>query len=158
MLTMPGSRTREYSGDLKSVADFLRLRHINLANATLDELEQLTQACDPASFGVNEKEVLDETYRKAGKMDTERFALVLDLPQTDLITIIRDYLLEGRESTNSITAKLHKLNVYSMHSIFIRQPQTDPQTRQGIILQIPRRYSARRRDVWVACSCLPNTA
>jgi hypothetical protein len=61
-------------------------------------LEQLTQACEPASFGVNgvnEEEVLDETYRKAGKMDTERFALVLDLPQTDLIKIIRNDLLEG---------------------------------------------------------------
>ena len=84
-------------------------------------MEQLTQACEPASFGVNEMEVSDETYRKAGKMDTERFASALDLAQADLIKIIRDYLLEGRESTNPITAELHKLNVYSTHSIFMRQ-------------------------------------
>jgi len=103
------------------VADFLHLRHINLANATLDELEQLTQACDPASFGVNEKEVLDETYRKAGKMDTESFAPALDLAQTDLMKIIREYHFEGRKSTISVTAKLHKLNVYSTHLIFIHQ-------------------------------------
>jgi hypothetical protein len=63
-------------------------------------LERLTQACEPASFSVNEK-VLDETYHwhKAGKMDMERFAsaLRLDLAQTDLIKIISHYLLEGIE-------------------------------------------------------------
>ena len=83
-------------------------------------MEQLTQACDPASFGVNEKEVLDETYRKAGKMDSERFASLLDPVQADLMKIIRAHLLEGTQSTDHIIAKLHKLNVYSTHVIFIR--------------------------------------
>ena len=83
-------------------------------------MEELTQACDPASFGVNEKDVLDETYRKAGKIDPERFASNLDPVQTDLMKIIRGHLLEGTQSTKHIIAKLHKLNVYSMHVIFIR--------------------------------------
>ena len=83
-------------------------------------MEELTQACDPASFGVNEKEVLDETYRKAGKMDSERFASNLDPAQTDLMKIIRGHLLEGKQSTYHIIAKLHKLNIYSTHVIFIR--------------------------------------
>jgi hypothetical protein len=69
---------------------------------------------------VNEKEVLDETYRKAGKMDSERFASNLDPAQTDLMNIIRGHLLEGKQSTNHIIAKLHKLNIYSTHVIFIR--------------------------------------
>ena len=85
----------------------------------MDELEQLTQACDPASFGVNEKEVLDENYRKAGKMDSERFASQLDPVQTDLMKIIRGHLLEGTQSRDHIIVKLHKLNVYSTHAIFI---------------------------------------
>jgi hypothetical protein len=82
-------------------------------------LEQLTQACDPASFGQKEKEVLDETYRKAGKMDPDRFALPLHPSHTDLIKIIRGYLLEGTQSSESIVAELHKLNVYSTRSNFI---------------------------------------
>jgi hypothetical protein len=72
---------------------------------------------------VNEKEVLDENYRKAGKMDLERFASQLDPAQTDLMKIIHGHLLEGTQSRNHILAKLHKLNVYSMHVIFIFRQQ-----------------------------------
>jgi hypothetical protein len=99
---------------------------MSLANASLDELEQLTQACDPASFGVNTKEVLDETYRKAGKMDPECFASLLDPVQTDLMKIIRGNLLEGTQSRDHIIAKLHKLNVYSAHVIFVSLQQLTP--------------------------------
>jgi hypothetical protein len=83
-------------------------------------LEQLAEACEPASFGVNEREVLDETYHKAGKMDPDRFASLLDPVRTKLMKIIRYSLLEGTQSTDDITVELHKLNVYSTHSIFIR--------------------------------------
>jgi hypothetical protein len=76
-------------------------------------LDRLGQACDPASFGLNEKEVLDETYRKAGKMDAERFSSPLQLVHTDLMKIIRGCLLEGTQSTGPITDELHRLNVYS---------------------------------------------
>jgi hypothetical protein len=81
-------------------------------------LEQLTEACDPASFGMKEKEVLDETYRKAGKMDPDRFASPLHPSQTDLMKIIRGYLLEGKQASEYIVTELHKLNVYSTHAIF----------------------------------------
>jgi hypothetical protein len=94
-------------------------RYINLASATYDELEQLTQACVPASFGVKEKEVLDESYRKAGKLDPERFASLIYPAQTNLIKIIRGSLLEGTQSTESIVVELHKLNVYGTHAVFI---------------------------------------
>jgi hypothetical protein len=94
-------------------------RHINLANATPDELEQLTQACEPASFGVNKEDVLDETYRKAGKLDSECFAPMLDPVRTDLSKIIRSYLLEGTQSMKNIKIELYKLNVYGMHPTFI---------------------------------------
>jgi hypothetical protein len=38
---------------------------------------------------MNQENVLDEAYRKAGKMDSDRFAPMLDLFNTDLIKIIR---------------------------------------------------------------------
>jgi hypothetical protein len=62
---------------------------------------------------------LDETYRKAGKMDSERFASMLDPFHTDLIKIIRGYLLEGLKSTTGIKAELDKLNIYSTYLISV---------------------------------------
>jgi hypothetical protein len=78
-------------------------RHINLANATPDEVEQLTQACGPV-----------------GKMDSECFSPMLDPFHTELVKIIRDYLLEGTESKEVIKTEPYELNVYSMLLIFVR--------------------------------------
>jgi hypothetical protein len=78
-------------------------------------LEQLTQACEPAFFGLKQERVLDESYRKAGKMDSECFASMLDPFHTDMIKIIRGYLLEGNKSTRGIKAELYKLNIYSKY-------------------------------------------
>jgi hypothetical protein len=101
-------------------------RHINLANATPEKLEQLAQACEPASFGLKQECVLDETYRKAGKMDSGFFPSTLDLSHTDLMNIIHGYLLEGTQSTNNIKTELYKLNVYSKGSFF--KPHRDVYT------------------------------
>ena len=86
------------------------LRYINFAHTTPDELEQLTQAC----------EVFDEADCKAGKMDPECFSSSLDPLRTDLIEIIRGYLLEGEESTKNMEIENYKLNIYSAHLFFIR--------------------------------------
>jgi hypothetical protein len=77
-------------------------------------LEQLIQACEPASFGRSKEEVMDETYRKAKKMDNARFTTLLVPDHTDLIKIVRVYLLEGKASKREIKIELYKLNVYSM--------------------------------------------
>jgi hypothetical protein len=68
---------------------------------------------------VKQEPVLDETYRKAGKMDSECFASTLVPFHTDLIKIVRGYLLEGTKSTMGIKAELYKLNIYSKYSIFV---------------------------------------
>ena len=78
--------------------------------------------------------MLDETYRKAGKMDSEYFGSMLDPSNTDMIKIIRDYLLEGFKSKTGIKAELYKLNVYSRYSIFVPQSGTTLLPRQGVIL------------------------
>ncbi|KAF8495736.1 hypothetical protein F5888DRAFT_1615515 [Russula emetica] len=93
-------------------------RHVNFANATSNELEQLAQACEPASFGMVKEDVLDETYRKAGKMNLGHFSLILDPVRVDLMKIICNNLLEGTQSTGNIRAELSKLNVYSKGSFF----------------------------------------
>ena len=65
---------------------------------------------------------MDETYRKAGKMDSGCFSSTLDLSHTDLMNIVHGYLLEGTQSTNNIKTELYKLNVYSMHLFHIYLP------------------------------------
>jgi hypothetical protein len=90
-------------------------RHIDLANATFDELEQLAQACEPPSVGVNEDTVMDNSYREAGKMAPECFAPLLVPVQTSLVKIIRDYRLEGLSAQNKMKIELQRLNVYSTH-------------------------------------------
>ncbi len=63
---------------------------------------------------------MDETYRKAGKMDSGSFASMLDPFHTDLIKIVRAYLLEGSKSKRDIKVELYKLNVYSKYLTFVR--------------------------------------
>ena len=63
---------------------------------------------------------MDETYRKAGKMDTDYFATPPLPDHTDLIKIVCNYLLEGTDSARKIKVKLYKFNVYSMCLIHIR--------------------------------------
>jgi hypothetical protein len=57
---------------------------------------------------------MDETYRKAKKMDQDRFSTLLVPDRTDLIKIMRNYLLEGTDSNRKIRIERYKLNVYSM--------------------------------------------
>jgi hypothetical protein len=68
---------------------------------------------------VKQETILDETYRKAGKIDSECFASMLDPSSTDLIKIIRGYLLEGLQSEKGIKAELYKLNIYGKYLIFV---------------------------------------
>ncbi|KAI0302514.1 hypothetical protein BC826DRAFT_965854 [Russula brevipes] len=123
-------------------------RHVNFTNATADELEQLAQTCQPATFGRNDKDVMDETYRKAGKMDPELFSTPLVYEYTDIVKIVRDCLLDGTDSLRKLKVEPYKLNVY--------EPKLPP--RQRLILQAARRYPARPKDVLIARACLSNPA
>jgi hypothetical protein len=83
-------------------------------------LEQLLQACTPATFGSGGKDVLDETYRKAEKLDRANFSVdfhphdygILDaIAQTLLPSIYPLGKKEGREEHWGVKAELYKLNV-----------------------------------------------
>jgi len=54
-------------------------------------------------------------------MDLECFVSMLDLSRTDLIKIIRGYLLEGFQSKTGIKAELNKLNIHSTYLIFVHR-------------------------------------
>ena len=48
-------------------------------------------------------------------MDSECFSPMLDLFHTDLVKIIRGYLLDGTKSKEDMKIEPYELNVYSMH-------------------------------------------
>ncbi len=61
---------------------------------------------------LNQKDVLDDTYRKAGKLNAEDFATKLDVVKAGLVDAVRYNLFEGVQSKNIVRAELYKLNVY----------------------------------------------
>jgi hypothetical protein len=92
-----------------------------LANASFNELEQLAQACQPASLSGVTGEAMTATDQlqdgKVVKMDPGRFAPLLMPDQTELVKIIRDYHFEGDLTDQRLRIELRELNVYGMHFI-----------------------------------------
>ncbi|TFY75754.1 hypothetical protein EWM64_g8258 [Hericium alpestre] len=112
------------SGILPMSPDHLRLYYDGLESAcaidftkvTDMQLAVLARACQPATFGLDQKDVFDESYRKAGKMDVTHFSTPIVPERTDLPTIIRYDLLDGENSTRPIRFELYKLNVYGEYT------------------------------------------
>lgn len=85
---------------------------INLASATAEQLHTLARACSVAPFGRGAQSVVDDAYRKAGKLDLPDFAIPFEPEGTALGPGIRHSVLEGAESERPIRFELYKLNVY----------------------------------------------
>ena len=77
----------------------------------------LLNACQPATFGVGSKEVLDEEYRKAGKMDTHDFCTDFSPYEYGVVDTINQALAQGSHSAGGlgVKAELYKLNVGFSH-------------------------------------------
>jgi hypothetical protein len=71
----------------------------------------LVKACQPATFGDKQKDVLDESYRKAWKLDATNFATNFNPNNTGIIQAVHESLLHPN---SSIHVDLYKLNVYGM--------------------------------------------
>lgn len=77
-------------------------------------LEKLVGALEPASFGYHGKNVFDETYRKALKMDTTQFASTFNPYEFGIIDSIAQMLLPSTSKSDlarGLRAELYKLNV-----------------------------------------------
>ena len=92
-------------------------RVINLIQASGEQLEALMHACEPASFGRDGEDVMDESYRKAGKLDASSFATPIVPERTDLVRIVYDFLLEGEDNETTMEMEMYKLNVYGMGQV-----------------------------------------
>ena len=89
---------------------------IDFSTAVSDaQLDHLVQACQPATFGVQQKDVLDESYRKAWKMVTVNFSTNFNPNNTGIMQAICNLLV--KDPAKSTQVELHKLNVYGMQTL-----------------------------------------
>ncbi|KAM0337999.1 hypothetical protein ACHAPU_011462 [Fusarium lateritium] len=87
--------------------------------AAQDALNTLVDNCQPATFGFKNEEVLDEEYRKAGKMETDSFCSNFSPYEHGIIDTINQVFAQGSHWDDrglGIKAELYKLNVYSAPS------------------------------------------
>lgn len=84
---------------------------------TQDAFNTLVADCQPATFGVGSQEVLDEEYRKAGKMNTEDFCTDFNPYEHGIVDTINQVLAQASVTDArglGVKAELYKLNVSSM--------------------------------------------
>ncbi|KAF8657148.1 hypothetical protein AX16_002262 [Volvariella volvacea WC 439] len=96
---------------------------INLAKAKESQLQALTDACQLATFGLNNQDVYDESYRKARKMDTTHFVTRFDPVECGIMNFVKEQLLDPADHDKEIRGELYKLNVYDKGSFF--KPHVD---------------------------------
>lgn len=98
-------------------------------NTTEQNMEQLLKDMQPATFGYQGQDVLDESYRKASKLDPSHFACTFSPHELGIIDEVARILIpafeEKAESKNKtfrephiervskMRAELYKLNVYA---------------------------------------------
>ena len=84
-------------------------------------LEELVEDCEPATFGFDGKDVLDEKIRKAGKLEAHQFSTNFNPYDYGIVNTIAQELLPGIVRAGKqpavegwgVVAELYKLNVYS---------------------------------------------
>ncbi|TDL27743.1 hypothetical protein BD410DRAFT_738968, partial [Rickenella mellea] len=105
--------------DLKLYFDYgKKTRSIYLPEATETQLDKLAKACQPATFGLNQEDVLDENYRKAGKMDLNQFSINFNPERLGIAKAVQSLLLGWDEGDRNIVLEPYKLNVYGVGSFF----------------------------------------
>lgn len=98
-------------------------------DATVHNLQQLLDDMQPATFGFQGQDVLDESYRKASKLDPSRFACTFNPHELGIIDDVSRILLPGfldqaewknkafceprLERMGAMRAELYKLNIYA---------------------------------------------
>ncbi|XP_006463695.1 hypothetical protein AGABI2DRAFT_52114, partial [Agaricus bisporus var. bisporus H97] len=79
----------------------------------------LSNVCQPATFGFNKEDVLDETYRKAGKLDGDRFAWRFNpSDKSNFANQLAAALFPWETLNSGIRFESYKLNVYGQGSFF----------------------------------------
>ncbi len=94
-------------------------------NTSIAQVEDLSNACQPATFGLGQKDVLDETYRKAGKLDAGRFLWGFNPDTGDFVSKLASGLFPWDTLKKGIHFELYKLNVYGIPNFLEFCPRDD---------------------------------
>ncbi|RSM00093.1 hypothetical protein CEP52_009324 [Fusarium oligoseptatum] len=82
--------------------------------ASKESFDMILKDCEPATFGIGSKEVLDEEYRKAGKLDDTAFSTSFNPYEHGIMDTINQVLAQGAHREGlGVRAEMYKLNVYS---------------------------------------------
>ena len=89
-----------------------------------DSISKLIESCQPATFGKNGEDVLDLSYRKALKLDTDSFATSFEPYSSGIVDLVTRMLLrfpdKDASASRSIRAELYKLNVRIQYVQYLR--------------------------------------
>ncbi|KAL1861939.1 hypothetical protein Plec18170_000763 [Paecilomyces lecythidis] len=125
------------SQDTQAQKLMLPLADTQESNSAL--LQRLVDECSPATFGRGDQDVLDPSYRMAGKLDTDKFASSFHPADFGILANIEQILLpsistnlENKLQFRKITADLYKLNVYSGPSGIFRKHVDTPRSQDQI--------------------------
>ncbi|KAL8886758.1 MAG: hypothetical protein Q9192_006434 [Flavoplaca navasiana] len=74
--------------------------------------EALLRKCEPATFGLENRDVLDEGYRKAGKLDNTAFSTNFHPHGCGIVDAVHQILMPqwGDKELHGVRAELYKLN------------------------------------------------
>ncbi|KXN86479.1 hypothetical protein AN958_10013 [Leucoagaricus sp. SymC.cos] len=93
-------------------------RFVDLKSIGEEDIAALINACDPAPFGRGSESVLDETYRRAWKLDDGSFIWRFNPDSSKFVTELAQRLCPWDSLKNGIRAEPYKLNVYGQGGFF----------------------------------------
>jgi len=102
---------------------------VNGDTASQSEFNQLLKDCEPAKFGRGDKDVYDETYRKAGKMDEAKFCSNFNPYEHGVIDTVVQALVHNNHADQryrGVRAELYKLNVSPLSNMQFHGDLTIP--------------------------------
>jgi hypothetical protein len=114
-------------------------------------LQELVQDCEPATFGFDGKDVLDEKIRKAGKLEACDFSTNFNPYDYGIVDAVSQELLPGIMRAGKqpavvrwgVVAELYKLNVYSGPSGMFKPHVDTPRGRTqfgSLVICLPTKF------------------
>ncbi len=88
------------------------------------EMARLHKAADPSPFGKGKETVVDESVRKAHELKPDAFSLSGGFDVTVPAEVLEKVRAELVPDATSISAKLHKVNVYEKGGFFAEHRDT----------------------------------
>lgn len=76
------------------------------------QIRHLVSDCDPVGFGRGQVFVMDRKYRKADKLDPDRFATSFNPLNHGIVEILENILVPQLDISSQVKIELYKLNVH----------------------------------------------